>query len=880
MRVIWIWVVIGAIVGFWVADLRIVGILLGEDRIVGLVAGAFIGAVWAAMLRLQERVRVLEGRLELAPDREPAPATASEPEPQPDPIRPSEPPGTSAPTAPPSRKPSPETPPKVRVDSPVARMLDRAKTWLVTGNVPVKVGVLVSLVGVAALLRYAADQGWLRISIEMRLAVIAMAALGALAFAWRHRHRRPGFSLALQGGAVGVLVLTVFAAFRLYDLIPAPAAFALLLVLVAATGVLAVAQESLALAVLGLVAAFAAPVLISTGSGDPVMLFGYFALVNLAVLGVAWNRPWVLLNRIGFAFTFIIGAWWGVLHYESARYALIQPFLAFYYGLYLLIPVLYAARAEGVRRGAVDVTLVFGLPLFAMPLQIGLLDGARLPVAFSALTLAAVHALAAADLIGKRNLRPLGDAHAGLAIGLATLAIPFAFSGSTVALIWAVEGGALVWVGLRQGSRTARWAGLVMQVLAAAAWMAATPGIGIGSTLSVAAACTGALALAGAGAFSLGWYARYGAGNILQSLLAIWAGVWWLIGGMAGIDWLVPSPHEITAVIAFLGLSALGAAAGRRLLALRAISVMAAVMAAGGLLLLPLQVALDDHPFARLGAPAWLVVLASLGWAQALLEGTRVRLMVVLLLATLVVLVPGLELAHAIGQVLNLGDGWVVAGAGLPLLVLAAALHTRRELPLASPSLPTRSRQVLDRVVWSALAGAVVVSVLFSGASRPLAFVPLFNPLELAQVAALVLLAAVSMRFVPRLRLAVALLGWMVLSVMVMRTAHQLAGVLWVPGPLLDSERVQAGLTVLWAVLGVVAWVAGSRRESRPLWLAGAVLMGVVLVKLLVIDRQYLSNAAGIVSFLAFGLLSIIVGYLAPAPPARPTGGQPREQQT
>ena len=50
--------------------------------------------------------------------------------------------------------------------------------------------------------------------------------------------------------------MTVFAAFRIYSLLPAGAAFALMLVLVAGTGVLAVLQDALALAVLGIVAGF------------------------------------------------------------------------------------------------------------------------------------------------------------------------------------------------------------------------------------------------------------------------------------------------------------------------------------------------------------------------------------------------------------------------------------------------------------------------------------------------------------------------------------------------------------------------------------------------------------------------------------------------
>ena len=78
----------------------------------------------------------------------------------------------------------------------------------------------------------------------------------------------------------------------------------------------------------------------------------------------------------------------------------------------------------------------------------------------------------------------------------------------------------------------------------------------------------------------------------------------------------------------------------------------------------------------------------------------------------------------------------------------------------------------------------------------------------------------------------------------------------------------------------VLGWVLGSRRGQRMLWLAGAVLMGVVLAKLVLVDRQHLGNLLGIGSFIAYGLLCTVVGYFAPAPPraaanAEATNGEP-----
>ena len=112
----------------------------------------------------------------------------------------------------------------------------------------------------------------------------------------------------------------------------------------------------------------------------------------------------------------------------------------------------------------------------------------------------------------------------------------------------------------------------------------------------------------------------------------------------------------------------------------------------------------------------------------------------------------------------------------------------------------------------------------------------------------------------------VALGGFALLSVSTLRSVHHWGGIGWDTG-LPGSGLAQTSLTVVWSVLGVVAWIIGSRRGRRGLWLAGAILMGVVLAKLLLVDRQHLGGMLGIVSFIAYGVLCTIVGYLAPAPP-------------
>ena len=291
------------------------------------------------------------------PSATPTPATAPPtPErvaesPQPTPAMPPPLPERPAPLTP--RVPAPRSPRPSRPD-PLTLAARAIRHWFTEGNVPVKVGVLVLFAGVAALLKYASDQGWMTFPVELRLAGIAGAGVAALVFGWRQRENKRGFALSLQGGAIGVLLLVVFAAFKLYHLVPAGAAFALSVVIVAGAGVLAVVQNARTLALLAVLAGFLAPIWLSTGGGSHVALFGYYAVLNAAILAIAWWRPWRALNVLGFAFTFGIGALWGLWNYQADKFDTTEPFLLLFFAFYLLIPILYARRGAAGPGAVVE----------------------------------------------------------------------------------------------------------------------------------------------------------------------------------------------------------------------------------------------------------------------------------------------------------------------------------------------------------------------------------------------------------------------------------------------------------------------------------------------------------------------------------------------
>jgi uncharacterized membrane protein len=773
-------------------------------------------------------------------------------------------------------EPEPFVPPAPRGPDLGERIVGTIKRWFTEGNVPVKIGMLVLLAGVAALLKYASDQGWLNAPIELRLAAIAAGALAGLVFGWVQRERRRLFALALQGGAIGILLLTIFAAFKRYELLDPGIAFALSVLLIAGMGVLAVVQNSRTLAVLGILAGFMAPIWLSTGSGNHVALFSYYAVLNAAIFAIAWWRPWRALNLLGFAFTFGIGTTWGVMQYNAEKFASTEPFLLLFFAFYLLIPVLYARRQPAEKRDLVDGSLVFGTPLIAFSLQAGMLHEDRLLLALCALGLAALYTGLAWALIRRERYAALGQSHAVLAVGFATLAVPLALSARATASVFALEGAARVWLGLRQQRWLPQVAGALLQLGAAFGFV-----VGADYWLDDATAIANPTFMSGfllalAGFASSVSYRRAGR-DAPAIVYCLWGLLWWLGGASHEISRFVVFDTRPDALLVVVAVTAWIAAEVHRRMPARALVLTTLAMLLCAFPLALWQADVHRQPFAGYGALAW-AAFAVLGvrslWC---LRGGQDRAAVAaqfvwwLLWPTVVSLA-----ASWLADRFELAQGWSLAAALLPWLVVATvSLQRWRWLTLPLGERFNVARHALQTTLFAVLGLAWAGFLFAQGAAEPLPWVPVLNPLELAQLAVLALLAvwlwrgqapsALQARRVPLLAVA----GFVALTSITLHAVHHWGGVSW-DGRLWSSTLAQTSLTVVWSVLGVISWVWGSRRGQRALWLVGAVLMGVVLAKLVLIDRQHLGNLLGIASFIAYGLLCTVVGYLAPAPPRAP----------
>lgn len=773
--------------------------------------------------------------------------------------------------------------------------------WIMGGNTLARIGVLLLFIGVGFLLKYASEH--VHVPIEMRLSAVAAGAIALLVVGWRLRVRRGAYAMILQGGAVGLLYLTVFAALKLYAVLPPWATIVLLLLIAALSSSLAVLQDAIALAVIGIVGGFLAPILTSTHAGDHVLLFSYYALLNAAVFGIAWFKAWRSLNLLGFVFTFIVGTLWGVTKYHPDDFSTTEPFLILFFLFYVGIAVLYALRRTVEVRNPVDATLVFGTPLVAAALQSAMVRDMPFGMALSALAISAIYLLLARVLYSRlgEGMRLPAESFLGLGVIFATLAIPLALDARWTSASWALEGAAMLWAGLRQRRWQLRAFGIVLQLGAGVAF---GRGIMLWSATGTIATVpllnsnfVGATLLGLAGLYSAWLLSRERTvlrqpEQIASPLLFAWGCAWWLAAGSREIVRWVPVEMQPAAIVAFLALSAAVSAIAERRLSWP----MARIPA---LALLPLLLAIAigavapprsqmTHLFADGGYLAWplaIVVLVALLRRfdlAAPFAGAWIAPMGLWHAGSvwLLVLIGAHELAWA-GRAVGDGNGiWTLAPWGLlPALGLLAV--SRWNEGAAWPFAAHRRAYLLTAATPAAVALAIwTLKANFSGDGDPLPlpYLPLLNPLDLTQALAFVAVAmwlAELRRFDDALFAKVQtgvvvtctalLFVWV--NALVLRTIHFWFGVPYDVYSLWHSMLVQATFSLLWSVLALATMLLAHRQRWRVAWVAGAALLGAVVVKLFLVDLGQAGGVERIVSFIGVGLLLLLIGYLAPVPP-------------
>src|SRR5450631_36518 len=200
-----------------------------------------------------------------------------------------------------------------------------------------RIGILAILIGVAWFLKLAFDNHWIGPLGRILIGLVAGAAL----IAWSERFRSggyAGFSYSLKAVGSGVLYLSLWAAFSMYQLIPASAAFAAMILVTAFNGYMAWVQESELLALYAIVGGLSTPLLLSTGGNHEVTLFSYLLILDFAVLVLVVLRPWSRLLFAAYTGTVLIVLGWWSADYTESQLARTAFFVCCFFLIFAIAP--------------------------------------------------------------------------------------------------------------------------------------------------------------------------------------------------------------------------------------------------------------------------------------------------------------------------------------------------------------------------------------------------------------------------------------------------------------------------------------------------------------------------------------------------------------
>jgi uncharacterized membrane protein len=396
---------------------------------------------------LATRVELLERKLGdegIAP--EPPLRTEIHPSPAPPPPSPPPPP---YPLVTPPVLPAPPTPP-LAAAAPESDLESRIGShWL---N---RIGISAVLIGASYFLKFAFDNNWIGPTGRVSIGLLAGIAVIVWSESFRVRDYKV-FSYSLKAVGVGVLYLSLWAAFQVYGLIPSAVAFLAMVIVTASTATLAIKQDAEILAAIALTGGFSTPLLLSTGQNHEIQLFSYVTLFSAASVALVVFKPWRRLLVLSYAGTLVLYCAWYAEYYRRYEFAVTFVFATIFFAIFAVAPLVSKAPEGAVSLPYLPGILTFintGVYFLQAYVMVEEID--KLAMAWLALTLAAVH-IGLSRIISRRepaNAEALRLLHLALAVALITIAIPIRLDGHWITVGWLVEAGVLLWVADRIGAR-------------------------------------------------------------------------------------------------------------------------------------------------------------------------------------------------------------------------------------------------------------------------------------------------------------------------------------------------------------------------------------------------------------------------------------------
>lgn len=742
-------------------------------------------------------------------------------------------------------------------------LLQQAQSWLIHGNPVLKAAIVVLLIGVVLLLRFATEH-W-QFSLAVKLLFVAGVSAAVTVFGYLLRNKNRSFALGVQGLGLAGLCLTLF--FAYYNLVIPNLAIASLcfIVVMLLTLWLSLKQQSVELALMAMLIAYFAPFTLPVRNATAIEFIAYYLLINISVAVLSSLRPWKYLNQITFLMTVVVGGGYAFYHgYIFERQVLTLLVLA-HAAIFIWLGFRFSqllAQDDVVTfqlKPILDLALIFGAPIVGYAcLYLMYFEETAEQAAFSllfAMVFAGLYWLTKQY----RQTKFIAQSYFSLMLIFSVMIPPILLPEQWSVIGWALQGVAVFIFAFIQYSKISRYLALGLFAVAGLSglyylvelpyfersiyWVLSLSYVTVVVFSNSRAAFRQQLSTATTSVLCL----------MMLSATSLWL---WL-----GFDYL---DGELATVQTLLAVVVIYLLINEVLLSRQATWTW----------LLPKWLGLTPVSLTAAG----LLFSRSYDGAVHWVSGTE-RLLFALFAGVLSVLwLRPLWTVRSDKEWLSLGLLPILAMASLTLL----PQHPYSSvviLPLLFAAWCWWQQPDSDwRKFWYARSNLIfmLMWMLCSQLLTEDAFygyvLPILNPFDLVSIAMLVaILWMLNLQRKTHLDQGLAAVI-MVLSLLwlssyvLLRALHLYLGTPINEIAVWQDATVQLSLTLLWVSLACIAMWIASLKQLRALWILGSSILVIVTLKLVLLDLSNIGTLMRVLSFFAAGLGMLLIAYIAPIP--------------
>lgn len=312
------------------------------------------------------------------------------------------------------------------------------------GNLLAKIGIVTLVLGIGFFVKYAIDQGWIN---EVARVAIGLAVGGAIiAIAHKLKEKYSVFSSILVGGGISVFYITITLAFREYEIFSQPVAFALLIIVTIFSVVLSLLYNRQELAIFSLVGGVLAPLMVSTGEGNYIVLFSYMLILNTGMLIISLKKNWKIVNIIAYVASLLFFWVWLVVKFET-EYLGASVFAVLFFAQFYTLAIIKHLR-EGHQMSIFQAVLILTNNLSVLLALMYILNDYTPDLrGVATLLLAVVNAVIMISLFRQTKVdRNLIYLIIAVVMSFVSLSIPIQLKGHVITMFWAAETVLLLWL--------------------------------------------------------------------------------------------------------------------------------------------------------------------------------------------------------------------------------------------------------------------------------------------------------------------------------------------------------------------------------------------------------------------------------------------------